>query len=170
MEKLQEALDLLENWSSLYFEENIQEVKSILKEYIESKNKGYKISFKKVHVKILMRVLEHVSKTWSNEFDIKDFVMPRSSYTNMSQLVNFGLLHRLKDENGVSIKWGHYGINRGRVIDFILWKFEVAKFYNRIDWKNEHSEERISINEVPESSFVLTAENHWLPDFITYYN
>lgn len=99
----------------------------------------------------LKKWYDHVMKNWTQTFMIRDLDLETKEYSVLNHLVRFGLLY--KEE---WFRAGEYGVRRKLVSKFFKWEWKVSVYYETDptkreweEWRRTMSEERISIDEIP---------------------
>jgi len=129
--------------------------------------KQYKVSFSKIHLEILLKVLRYCKFIKNNEFNIKDldemFKLTKTEYWNLNVLIRFGLLYRPEHKK----QW-HYWLPTKRAIWFIKWKYLIHEYYWRdsITKEIEYSENKIRIDQIKQYKEFL--QDNWLPNYVDY--
>lgn len=158
---LSNILDNINN--STYFIEN---KKARVCSFCGAVHTSHKIRFSSFHLNLLIKIFNHVVKTWNYNFKKRDIPgLSHTEYWNFYQLQRFWLLF-FPEEEGKRKKGGAWGMPLKRVASFLRGDDFISEYYIRDKQTklNIPSESKIRVFEIPkENNFT-----NELPDFISY--
>lgn len=141
-----------------------------------SEIKYLKVSFSKLFIPPLQKILDHVCKIERetgehvNLVKIRDLNLTHTEYTILNKIANFGLLYREETPDGRKIKNGTYGVPQKRIYEFLKGEWEVARFYVVKSTTGQRilSKERVFIDKIHMDPSFEEYQTKSLPSYVQY--
>lgn len=141
-----------------------------------SEIKYLKVSFSKLFIPPLQKILDHVCEieketgVHTNIVKIRDLNLTHTEYTILNKIANFGLLYREETPDGRKIKNGTYWVPQKRIYEFLKGEWEVARFYVVKSTTGQRilSKERVFIGKIHNDTHFEDYQTKWLPTYVSY--
>lgn len=141
-----------------------------------SEIKYLKVSFSKLFIPPLQKILDHVCEIEKqtgehvNIVKIRDLNLTHTEYTILNKIANFGLLYREETPDGRKIKNGTYGVPQKRIFQFLNGEWEVARFYVVKSTTGQRilSKERVFIDKIHMDKSFEDYQTKSLPSYVQY--